>query len=118
MGMDASVVGDTVARYNSLYAGGTDLDFHKSAKFFKPVQAGPYAAFDFSTPLQSYFTLGGLAINENAQVLDNSGEVIAGLYSAGRNAGTIYSDEYVGSGGSTSDAMIFGRIAGQNLAAE
>ena len=50
-------------------------------------------------------------------MLGNDGEIIPGLYAAGRNAGTIYG-WYMGSGSSMLDVLVFGRIAGRNVAAE
>lgn len=65
------------------------------------------------------FTVGGLRINTKAQVLSAETDApIAGLYSAGRNAANVIAQQYGGSGTSVATCFVFGRIAGQNAAAE
>ncbi len=60
---------------------------------------------------------GGLRIDTGAYVIDLDGNVVPGLYAAGRNAGTIYG-WYMGSSSYMADVLTFGRIVGQNAAAE
>ena len=62
-------------------------------------------------------TCGGLKIDTDAHVLDRDGNVIPGLYAAGRNSGSIFG-WYMGSGASVADVLTFGIIAGRNAAAE
>lgn len=61
--------------------------------------------------------MGGIRINTQAQVLDESGEVIPGLYAAGEVIGGIHGNNRLG-GNAYSDIMTFGRIAGVNAAEE
>ena len=60
---------------------------------------------------------GGLRINTKAQVINVFGEVIPRLYAAGFTAGGLYWGDISG-GGQISAGVCFGRIAGQNAAAE
>ena len=61
--------------------------------------------------------MGGLQINEKAQVLNIDGEVIPGFYAAGEVTGGIHAGNRVG-GNAIPDIMVFGYIAGENAAAE
>ncbi|MGV8082450.1 MAG: FAD-dependent oxidoreductase [Coriobacteriia bacterium] len=115
IGLEAKTLTASVRRYNELAASGSDDDFHKNPKFLKQIATPPFHAADVSASQCSNHTLGGLKINENSQVLDTEGEVIAGLYSAGRNACAIFGN-YPGSGNSIAEGLIFGRIAGQHIA--
>jgi succinate dehydrogenase/fumarate reductase flavoprotein subunit len=57
--------------------------------------------------------MGGLAINGLSEVLDQSDNPIPGLYAAGEATGGIHGRDRLG-GNSLTDALVFGRIAGQN----
>jgi succinate dehydrogenase/fumarate reductase flavoprotein subunit len=59
--------------------------------------------------------MGGLQINENAQVIGLNRKPIAGLYAAGEVAGGVHGAVRLGSCAVT-DCIVFGRIAGQNAA--
>jgi len=61
------------------------------------------------------FTFGGIRINEKAQVLDQSGSPIPGLYAAGELVGGLFYFNYPGGSGLTSGA-VFGKIAGREAA--
>jgi succinate dehydrogenase/fumarate reductase flavoprotein subunit len=61
--------------------------------------------------------MGGLQINENAQVMHVDGYPIPGLYAAGEVCGGIHGADRLGSC-ATSDCLTFGRLAGKNVAAE
>ncbi len=60
-----------------------------------------------------HHTMGGLKINEMAQVLREDGSIIPGLYAAGEVTGGIHGANRLGGNG-VADFIIFGRIAGQN----
>ena len=59
--------------------------------------------------------MGGLAINEKAQVKSTNGGFIKGLYAAGEVTGGIHGTNRLG-GNAITDIITFGRIAGQNAA--
>ena len=81
---------------------------------------GPYYAIDASVdsrflPL-STMTVGGLRVDEaSGQVLNDRGEIIPGLYAAGRNAVGLCSNIYV-SGLSYADCLFSGRRAARHVA--
>jgi len=80
------------------------------------VQTAPFYAFYPLVPGIA-LTFGGITTNTNAQALEPDGRVIPGLYAVGEGAGTPYYDDYI-SGGSLSNCLVMGRIAGRQAAAE
>jgi len=64
-----------------------------------------------------HHTMGGLDTNANLQVLNTFGEVIPGLYAAGEVIGGVHGGNRLGANAIT-DVLVFGRLAGQNMAAE
>ena len=61
--------------------------------------------------------MGGVRINVNAQVLDENGNVIPGLYAAGEVTGGIHGGNRIG-GNAITDIHHNGRIAGENALAD
>ena len=61
------------------------------------------------------FTFGGLKVTPKAQVLNNDGYIIPGLYAAGEIIG-FYHGSYIGST-SVLKALVFGRKAGKDASA-
>ncbi len=59
--------------------------------------------------------MGGIEINEKAEVLDTNGNVIPGLYAAGEVTGGIHGANRLG-GNALADVNVFGRIAGESAA--
>jgi tricarballylate dehydrogenase len=60
------------------------------------------------------FTFGGLKVTPDAEVVNNDGEVIRGLYAAGETMG-IYYGSYAGST-SVLRGLVFGRLAARHAA--
>jgi tricarballylate dehydrogenase len=73
------------------------------------IDAPPY--FAFPVTCANVFTLGGIATNEAAEVVDRDGVAIPGLFAAGELTG-LYHHDYVGAT-SVLRALVFGRIAGE-----
>lgn len=109
MNIEEQVIIHTIERYNGFVAGGADLDFERQST---PVQlTAPYYAIPVEIGV--HYCMGGLPINEYAQVMGISGEPIAGLYACGEATGGIHGNNRLG-GNSLTDAIVFGRIAGQS----
>lgn len=70
----------------------------------------------YAVPLHALcvMTLGGVSINEDAQVLDNDMKPIPGLYAAGECVGNIWG-RYVSGGTGVMGPIVFGRIAGEKV---
>lgn len=80
MGVNPTVFAETISRYNAMCRAGADTDFGKPAPFLRPLTEGPYFAIRNYLYLDGVF--GGLNVNENMQVLSETGPV-PGLYAAG-----------------------------------
>ncbi len=107
---------ETMGYYNRHAHEQRDPRFHKHPDWLKPLDAGPWAAFDISFNRSNYLyiTLGGLQINEHAQALDIDGRPIAGLYAAGACTAHIPHDgKSYASGMSLGPGSYFGRVAGR-----
>jgi 3-oxo-5alpha-steroid 4-dehydrogenase len=108
-----------LAEYNKNAAACRDPEFEKHPDWLKPLDTGPWAAFDisFGRAIFNGFTLGGLRISANGEVLGTNGMAIPGLYAAGACASMLAHDarDYA-SGISLSAGSFFGRAAGQHAA--
>lgn len=78
----------------------------------KKIEKGPFYATLRYPAL--HHTMGGININESAQVLDQSGKVIEGLFAAGEVTGGIHGANRLG-GNAITDIMVFGRTAGESV---
>ncbi|KAI9831555.1 MAG: hypothetical protein M1819_004785 [Sarea resinae] len=63
-----------------------------------------------------HFTMGGVIISENSEVLNAEGKPIKGLWAAGEVTGGIHGANRLG-GSSLLECVVFGRIAGDQAAA-
>lgn len=107
----------TVEVYNADATAGLDSRFFKKAEEMKPVAAPPFYAAQMR-PAIVCLTSTGLRINARTQVLDQDDRVIRGLYAAGETTGGVLGDRYIGGGNSIANAIVFGRISGQEAAME
>lgn len=110
----------TMAKYNADAEQGDDSVLKKNKEWLKPLDKGPFAAFDisFNKSIYLFMTLGGLRTNRHAQVLGNSGNPIPGLYAAGACSAHIpHSGKSYASGMSLGPGSFFGRVAGKHAAA-
>ena len=111
----------TLERYNRDVAAGTDTLFHKDREWLKTIEA-PFVALDCSPGSGAYFpcfTLGGLDTTPGGAVRSVLGDIIPGLYAAGRTAcGVPRRGDGYASGSSVGDATFSGRAAGRTVAAE
>lgn len=106
----------TLEDYNHHAAAGRDPVLHKQPEWLKPLNVGPYAAFDvsFNKSVYLFITLGGLKTTARTEVIGVDGKLIPGLYAAGNCASTLSRDgkDYA-SGLSLGPGSFFGRVAGR-----
>jgi succinate dehydrogenase/fumarate reductase flavoprotein subunit len=110
---------ETLGRYNAYAARGEDPDFHKGAKWLAPLDTPPFAALQASFGPNRFvgFTLGGLRVSADGEVLRPDGSAIAGLYAAGACASNIAQDGTgYSSGACLGESTFFGRRAGRHAA--
>ncbi|HCO52732.1 MAG TPA: flavocytochrome c, partial [Sutterellaceae bacterium] len=62
-----------------------------------------------------HHTMGGVAINSHAQVMDRRGQPIPGLYAAGEVSGGVHGTNRVG-GNAVAEIFTIGKMAGENAA--
>lgn len=112
--VDPAALVETIAKYNSYVDQGHDPEFGKGA-FDLKVEVAPF----YATPRKPavHHTMGGLKIDTETHVLNESGQQIPGLYAAGEVAGGIHAGNRLG-GNSLTDIFTFGRIAGRVAIAE
>jgi len=79
MGVDAKTLEETVATYNTYVEANEDADFGRST-MTTTLSKAPYYAVEVGPAV--HHTMGGLKINTQAQVINEAGEVIDGLYAA------------------------------------
>ena len=119
LNLPAGSLVETIKRYNEGARQGEDPDFKKHRDWIKPMDKGPYAAFDvsYANSTYSFLTLGGLKTSADGQVLNASGEPIPGLFAAGACASSIPQDgKGYASGLSLGPGSYFGRLAGISAA--
>ena len=114
-GMDAKKLKASVAGYNAVVTGKAKdpLGFVANNKADKVLDGGPWYACKKVPTV--HHTMGGVRINDKAEVLDTQGRVIRGLYAAGEVTGGIHGSNRLG-GNAIADVMVFGRTAGTNAA--
>ncbi|MCB0948433.1 MAG: FAD-binding protein [Mycobacterium sp.] len=109
----------TLQRYNANAAEGVDPDFGKQPEYVAAQDTGPWAAFDLTLGKAMYsgFTLGGLKVSIDGEVLREDSTVVRGLYAAGACACNIAQDgKGYASGTQLGEGSFFGRRAGEHAA--
>lgn len=112
-GIDPAALVQTVNKFNKDVAAESDSFGRKV--WGNTIEVGPFYATPRAPAI--HHTMGGVTINHKAQVLKTDGSVIPGLYAAGEVVGGIHGTNRLG-GNALADIMVFGRIAGENAAAE
>ena len=128
MGVDASRLEATIARYNEHAAKGEDPDFHRGDAAYdkmygdprvtpnpclRPLGKGPFYAMPMYPG--DIGTNGGLRTDPKARVLDGKGTPIPGLYAIGNCAASAMGESYPGAGVTIGPALTFGYIAASDL---
>ena len=114
MERDPDEVQETIDRYNAFCTAGEDPDFGREPTQLLPINQPPFYCMELTPSMLN--TQGGPRRNKDAQVLDVDLNPIPRLYSAGE-FGSMYGNWYNG-GMNLGESMAFGRIAGENAAAQ
>lgn len=112
-GIDKDALLETVKTFNENSAKEEDPEFNLRMLGWQ-VKDAPFYMMKAAPAV--HHTMGGLKINTDAQVLNKDGEWIDGLYAAGEVTGGIHGSNRLGSV-AMADITVFGRIAGENAAA-
>ena len=112
---------ETIEKYNAYVAAQKDDDFGKEvlagAIDIDAIDANPEMGYCISPRKASlHHTMGGICIDTQTRVLRADGSVIEGLWAAGEVTGGIHAGNRLG-GNAIADIFTFGRIAGEQAAA-
>jgi 3-oxosteroid 1-dehydrogenase len=129
IGVDPDGLAQTVAATNRSARTGVDEEFGKGTSPFGhqygdpdhrpnvnlgPIETAPYYAIAVvPTPLGTAL---GLRTTTDAQVLDEAGAAIPGLYACGNDANSVMAAEYPGAGCQVGAALTFGYLAARHAA--
>lgn len=103
---------ETLKRYNTFIEEGVDRDFDKSLTNHRKIKHPPYYVMRMCPKI--HHTMGGLKINEKAQVMNVNHTAVKKFYAAGETTGGIHGAARLGSMAVT-DCVVFGRIVGQSI---
>lgn len=129
-GIEQSGLKDTLSKMAEYAKSGVDADFgrgsddHDCMYGDQEVQPNPclgdmangpyYAAYIYPGDIG---TKGGMVINKDAQVMNEAGEAIPGLYAAGNCTSCIMGDKYPGAGCTLGPAMTMAYLAANHVMA-
>lgn len=128
IGVDPAGLRETVDGMNRFAQTGKDLDFDRGGNVYDryygdvnvkpnpclaPIQKGPFYAMRLDGG--DIGTKGGLLTNAHAQVINQSGQPIRGLYAIGNCSSSVMGTSYPGAGSTLGPAMTFGMIAADHL---
>ena len=133
-GINAPALQATVQRYNVLCQDGKDPDFGKGETPYNriqgdalnatrrglsnpcmgPIENGPFYAV--KVVMGSLGTFAGLRVNDHAQVVNDQGQPIPGLYASGNDMRSMMGGHYPAGGITLGPAMTFGFIAAHHAA--
>ena len=95
---------------------GNDKDFHRILKFNKGLDVSKPPFYGIEVCPKIHHTMGGVMINNNAQVISATTHApIKGLYAGGEVAGGVHGASRLGTV-AVIDALTFGMIAGEQFA--
>ena len=129
IGVDGQGLVASAARMTAYAQSGKDLEFDRGGNVFDryygdnavspnpnlaPIARGPFYAMRLYPG--DIGTKGGLLTDHDARVLDEAGEVIAGLYCIGNNSASVMGPAYPGAGSTLGPALTFGFRAAAHLA--
>ena len=103
--LNAENLKETFVNYNKAVNKEIDDEFREEAAENPMSETGPYYAVQVESAI--HMTKGGVVANEKTEVINNSNEVVKGLYASG---------EVTDTSGAYSASVVFGRIAGEEAA--
>ena len=101
---------ETMTAWNACVEAKEDPEFGR-VSFANPLDQAPFYAIKVQPGV--HHTMGGIKINDEAEVINTDGNVIDGLFACGEVTGGVHGNNRLG-GNAVADFTIFGRIAGQS----
>ncbi|MEF3111470.1 FAD-dependent oxidoreductase [Raoultella sp. WB_B2P2-3] len=129
LGIDGQTLTATVSRYNRDAASGSDTEFTKGGNSYNrvmgdpghqpnacnaPLAAAPFYAITLYTG--DLGTSRGLVTTADAQVINQQGQPIRGLYAVGNDMDSLMAGTYPGPGITLGPALTFGYLCATHLA--
>ena len=122
IGVPADTLAETIATYNAAVDAGVDAEFGRKLDgtdgnynlAINKIEGEMYYAIRLHA--LCVMTLGGVTANENMQVLDETNNIIPGLYAAGECVGGIWG-KFVSGGTGVMGPIVFGKIAAKHAMA-
>ena len=117
-GLPATALEETVQRWNASVVAGSDAEFSRFTPASpdataRELRRAPFYAVQLFPMTRK--SMGGLAIDADARVLDAAGRPVPGLYAAGEVTGVAgINGSYGGEGTFLGPAVLLGRIAGRS----
>ena len=102
----------TLRSYNEAVENNKDAAFERP-QLPRAIAVPEYYAIEVEPGV--HYTMGGVKINTNTEVIGENGQPISGFFAAGEVTGGVHGANRLG-GNSISETVTFGRIAGQNAA--
>ncbi|MCG8710518.1 flavocytochrome c [Brenneria sp. 4F2] len=112
--IDGKQLTQTVNTYSGYAKAAKDDEFARESMKLT-LDSGKYYAIEITPGI--HHTMGGIAINNKAQVLDANGKVIPNLFAAGEAAGGVHGANRLG-GNSLADIVTYGRIGADEAVKE
>ena len=128
MGVDPATLAVTIHRFNVGAAEGRDEEFrrgeaaydrmygdyrHQPNPCLRPLTEAPFYAMPIYPG--DIGTNGGLKTNARAQVVDDQGNAVPGLYAVGNTTASSMGESYPGAGVTLGPAMTFGYLAAREM---
>lgn len=110
--VDPQTLQMTVDKWNFAVDKKDDVDFKRTTGMERGIKTGPFYTIHIAPAV--HYTMGGVAINNKTQVLNEKNHVIKGLFAAGEVAGGLHGNNRIG-GNSIAETVVFGRQAGQQV---
>lgn len=99
----------TFDTWNKAVTNKEDQAFGRTTGIENDLSKAPYYAIKIAPGI--HYTMGGVKINTNTEVLNEEGQAIPGLFAAGEVTGALHGENRIG-GNSIAEIIIFGRQAG------
>ncbi|MEK4103184.1 flavocytochrome c [Paenibacillus sp. FSL R10-2791] len=109
IGVSEDKLATTLDTWNSAVKNKKDAEFGRTTGMDNDLSTGPFYAIKIAPGI--HYTMGGVKINTNTEVLNKDGEAIPGLFAAGEVTGGLHGQNRIG-GNSVAEIIIFGRQAG------
>lgn len=109
IGVPEDKLATTLDTWNSAVKNKKDAEFGRTTGMDNDLSTGPFYAIKIAPGI--HYTMGGVKINTNTEVLNKDGEAIPGLFAAGEVTGGLHGQNRIG-GNSVAEIIIFGRQAG------